>query len=383
MEPKKKKQISSFFDMTTAGRARCLIVDCRTHLHSQKCSALIRHFEQVHASKLKEVFFPKNKNLGWLRLSTIYACVKHVTTCGRPLTSIYDDSFQEFLRERLEKLSGTPFALTMNIPHLRNFVKESAVNLRQRIIEETKDRFVSLMLDIATRQNRCILGVSLQTVKKGEVIVRTISMERIRARHTARNLKEMVLNILEKYLIKPENVLSATTDNGTNMLLLANELNAFVMENILDGSDILDSEDENEEDPLEDDPLLDPEIQMDLLNRAAEELNSTFRVARLNAEFTTSVRCGSHTFQLGVNDGLKNSNCTPVISKARKLAKELRKSSFRLLLEDADLCIPRLDTETRWFATYMMVKKLYLFKNCRRILKTHLLISIVGIDSQM
>lgn len=148
-----KKPIESFFDLSTIQLADCLETDCKSKLRSQKNSALVRHFKQLQPSKLKEVFFSNKENLAWLRLSTIYACVKHVTTCGRPLTSINDDSFQEFLQERLEKLNGTQHALTMNVSTLKFFISECADKLRDRIRKEIEDKLVSLMLDVATRLN--------------------------------------------------------------------------------------------------------------------------------------------------------------------------------------------------------------------------------------
>lgn len=341
MESNKKKSIESFFDLSIDKQARCLEIDCKSKLQTQKPSALIRHFTQKHPSKLKDVTYSREKNLAWLRLSTIYTCVKHVTICGRPLISINDESFQEFLQERLKKLEGTPHALTINVQVVKGYVNECAKKLRDRIKKEIEDKVVSLMLDVATRLNRSILGISLQTILNGEIIVRTIGMERIRVRHTAINIKTMVTGTMDQYTIKNRDVLSITHDNGANLIAFTEQMDAFL------------AADEDDEDLLDRDLFLDPEIQADLLQRAAEEMNSSFKP--MNFTHTNSIRCGSHTFQLSVNCVMDGPECATVMKNALELVKELRKPRFRHQLENSNVPVPRLENKTRWFSKFMMV----------------------------
>lgn len=347
MEINSKQPIESFFDLSVEKRAKCLVVDCKSNLRSQKPSTLLRHFTQVHQSKLKEINISKEKNLAWLRLSTIYLCVKHVTTSGRPLISIYDDSFQELLKERLEKLKGTPHELNINLPLLKKFINESANKLRQRILKELEDKTVSLMLDIATRQNRSIFGISSQIILDGDIVIRTLGMERIKVKHTSQNLKTIVTDVGKRFGIKEKDVISITHDNGANVVALPEKIDTFVLENISDDSD---------DDTLDQDLFFDPEIQADLLKRAAEEINSSFNP--VNFSYTNSVRCGCHTSQLSVNLVLNGPECAGIFKKALDLVKELRIPRFRHQLEAQNVPIPRKDNQTRWFSKYMMVNRM-------------------------
>lgn len=345
-----EKPVESFFHFTESGHSRCLVVDCKSELKSKKPSALLRHIQQRHASKLSEVETSNitRSSLPYLRLSTIYTCVKHVTVCGRPLEAIYDESFQEFLADRLKKLRGTSQKLVIDRELVKRYVNDTAEKIRAWIRDEMKNKTVSLMMDIATRHMRSILGISLQTIHNGEICVRTIAMERILSRHTSANLKNLTLNVLDKYEITPHDVMSITTDNGSNMIAMSKEINECV---VMD----MESIDENDEDDME--TMLaacaDISLQERILNRAAEELQTIYKP--VNFSNTTNIRCGSHTFQLAVNIALTESNCSSIIDKVRELVKELRLQRILYLLETSNTPIPSLDNNTRWFSKYTMV----------------------------
>lgn len=353
------KDISSFFEFKD-GKQCCLIPDCKSKITTLKKSALYRHFRQKHPSKLKEIEpQQKNDSLAYLRQETIYIIVEHVAVCGRTLNSIEDSSFQKLLKDRLDKLKGTPFELTNNEikTNLHRYVHEMAERVRARISAEFSGKHYSIMFDSATRHNRALLGINSQTVLNGKLVQRTIGMQRIEVRHTGKNIATMVNELLSNYKMPVKNLVSCTVDNARNVVSAVAKLDAMANEsNIrLDNSDSSDDEDEN--DSLQH-HWTDPDFQQHLLTLAAQEMNSDFK--SIFYESIECIRCAAHTIQLAIVHGLEDANCDGLIHKARELVKKLRLQEMVLKLEKAGLNIPSIDVVTRWFSTLTMVRNHYL-----------------------
>lgn len=69
------------------------------------------------------------------------------------------------------------------------------------------------------------------------------------------------------------------------------------------------------------------------------------------------IKCAAHTVQLGLGDGLKNSNTLKIIEVCRIAVKILRKPKYYNAARERDEAAirPRNDCLTRWSATYLMV----------------------------
>lgn len=297
-------------------------------------------------------------SLPFLRESTLHLCVRHVTIHGRPFTSLYDESFRTLLRERLHyvnKRRAPKDQMKITVSLIQEKVSEISKVVQEKITEELRGKFLSFMMDVASRHQRSILGVSVQFVEKGELKLRTLMMEKIRKRHTAKNLSEMLSQMLEIYSIPVSNMISMTTDNGSNMIATSNELNELAAEESDDWSDnrlsntILSA--------------VDGENRNELLTEIAEELYESHNFKPMDFQHVSPIRCGGHTLQLAVNSALENSKCIfdlnisveEVIDAARKVAKELRNQIWIIELEKKNAPIPVIDNKTRWFSNYIMV----------------------------
>ncbi|KAL4092039.1 hypothetical protein QTP88_026613 [Uroleucon formosanum] len=91
---------------------------------------------------------------------------------------------------------------------------------------------------------------------------------------------------------------------------------------------------------------------------------------------TTCVRCAVHTFQLSVNDTLKERSISDILSKARKVAKSLRAQTYAAWLKIEGLKHAILDIETRWNSTYNMLNRLLELRiicivNAKKLLNDH------------
>lgn len=54
-------------------------------------------------------------------------------------------------------------------------------------------------MDIATRLDRAILGINVQFIEDGRIRLQTLALKELFERHTAKNLKREVLDVLSEY----------------------------------------------------------------------------------------------------------------------------------------------------------------------------------------
>lgn len=337
------------------GKYICLVPDCKSQIKTLKKSALHRHFQHCHPTKLKTVI-PLKKNLLNLeihRKEILFICVEHVTACGRTLNSIEDSSFKKLLNFQLKVLKGTPHELTISEikSQLRSLINVTANEVRLEIKNEFSNKYYAIMFDLATKRNRAVLGIDIQTIHLGKVVNRSIGMQRITSKHTGKNIADMVLDRLTEFAISAKLLVGATVDNARNVIKAVRLMDSEMSETI-DEDDPSDS-DNDDMDSIEN-YWLEPEFQRHLLTEAAKEFCSEHKPYVYDK--IDCMRCASHTLQLAVDDALEKTNCSVVIEKARTLVKNLKLQSIVLKLEEASLPFPSIDCTTRWFSTYVMVR---------------------------
>lgn len=76
----------------------------------------------------------------------------------------------------------------------------------------------------------------------------------------------------------------------------------------------------------------------------------------------THMRCGVHTLQLAIQDGLKQSRIKDVLGRARKLAVELRTPKINEVLKRKHSVVAVLDQDTRWGSSFQMVDRIIRLK---------------------
>lgn len=223
------------------------------------------------------------------------------------------------------------------------------------------------MVDAATRNGRSMFGINIQY---RYLRLATLAMYELKKAHTAEYLGDVVLNVLNRYGIKLEQILTFTTDNGSNMLAMVKNLekrifgagNAHEIDSVEGDCDI--QEEENQD--------ADTEALNILLNTDSEFdqlFDSIYSHLKKNINnrtmFLSTIRCAAHTLQLIVWDALEDmdENDREIINLCREAAKFLRLQGSRNKIREASLTctLPPLDCKTRWSSTYLMVNKTYIF----------------------
>lgn len=340
----------------------CQINDCG-HKYSS-ASAAIRHIRKQHDNVYKTIqankesrnesshntFFEIRVKVNPDKIWN--ACVDLVTLNALPLSAVEYPAFKTILKPYVIALKRQGIDLIVNRQNIKTKVGERVQAIKNRIISESKNKMVCLMLDIASRYNRSVLGVNISYFDDGKIRIRTIGMHVLRFSHTASNLKDLIVKNLQEFNIRLEQIIAVTTDNGKNLLKTI----AFSNDE-LQKTQIF--EDDTESDEFIDHDIFDDVYYEDLL----AEVRSMFKEIN-HTSLIHGISCGAHCLHLVVTKALKKSpESLQLIEKCRNLAKKLRCPTFRQMLRSAGESMAILDVNTRWNSIYSMVNTKPCFNN--------------------
>lgn len=313
----------------------------------------------------------------------INACVEMVTTNGLPFCAMEHSGFVKILQPIIDGLAAKNEPFTINRTNIKTHVQNKADDMVRGIKKEVNGRFVSVMMDMATRHSRSILGISIQYMLNDDIVVRTLAMDFITSRHTGAEIKKRLLAVLDKYGIQTNQIFAMTTDNGSNMtktIELINEAEMqpiepsrriYIMVNLLDqplaaienGKDGCDVESEDEDELEEDQRIAEAE-------RELQEMRSTVDVIFLDEtilRLTNAISCAIHTMQLGMVNAFKDSDFKDgklLMEKCAKLVTALRTPAVLRIIDREKYMRPVKRVKTRWNTDLSMVcyfRKIYHF----------------------
>lgn len=210
-----------------------------------------------------------------------------------------------------------------------------------------------------------MLGVNVTFMKDGEVVCRSLGTIKIGKRHTAVNLSDMLYDILSGYGLTLFNVLTLTTDTARNAVATTNILNMVASENASPEISTESGFDMGEGDDAFDfgiDIENEAELQRVMDNIAAHtqlvtEMAQNIVDKNTSIQIINQVNCGTHVFQLSVNDSIKESNSLDTIERVHNMCVLMRTQIVMIELQNlgCKAILPPLENETRWHGKYMMV----------------------------
>lgn len=260
------------------------------------------------------------------------ACVKLVTINGRPFTIFKDSGMRDIIEPIMKSLH-----LTVNSENIKDLINDKANEVKNVIIGEIRNKFISLKIDSASRLGRSVIGINAQYICNGKIHLRTLAMYEVDDRQTANYIKNVIIEVIQSYDININQVYSVTSDNGRNMIkaaeLLRNEFEVSDLEEVEDEINELITEN-NEDEGLE---IL-SNIHGDIIH----------------------FRCVAHTAQLAVYDTI--SSVKQKIDKCRNISKKLRVPNRASLAKKLGIKKAILDCPTRWNSTFDMLHRLLDFK---------------------
>lgn len=100
---------------------------------------------------------------------------------------------------------------------------------------------IHLKVDGVTRFHRGFFGTNIQFVENGRIQLRTLGVVELKLSHTAKYLQQVILDTLKIFEIEITNIYSFTTDNGSNMIKLAELLIMSQQSSLSTDSDVDES----------------------------------------------------------------------------------------------------------------------------------------------
>lgn len=340
---------------------------CEGELNGTYESNLVKHLQKKHTNVFGNIG-DNDEQIDKKRLKLLLDCVELVSVNGNAFNRLLDSGLHSILDKTLQELEAAGKALNLKDPHLvevKDMLDEMADSVKQKIRDEIADRPLSLMIDGTKKRRRSILGASVQLIKNGKHIIRSIGMLQLEKKHTGEYFANVICDLILDFNIKPAQIIAITTDNGGNAVKMVRDIPARIQQTNICDVDIesylrnvpeyTDEEalarvfaSDDEEDVPEDicDNLLDAVVR-----NIQNQEHSNWDIQ--------GIRCAAHTLQLAIGDALGklDEQTKNIITLCRRVAKFLRldTTANELKADGLEFSVPRLDVETRWCSTYNMV----------------------------
>lgn len=387
-----------FVDGKSTNRFKCNICSNPKSLNGSVPSNLVTHFKKVHKEiYLEQIAIKDEESIDVQRLKTVHSCVEMVSINSLPFSALSSSGFRSALDEKLRifQLAGCGLNLAdHHVTEIKEKVREVADEIRNAIKSEVKNKIISVMVDSATRLGRSIFGINIQYRHNGVLKIVTLAMHQLKKSHTAQYLADVLSRVLSDYGIDLAQVLTITTDSGSNMLAMVKDIEKKLFESTEDeliSSEVQSTSETYTPEPVEGDASIDGNEEQtekdieQLLNEMELNVNEILDIAFDENAFygqllddlvldvrnrtgnhqliVASIKCAAHTLQLAVRDAINllGRDDTNAISLCRKVAQFLRLQSSKNEMNRVGLkCIlPALDVATRWNSTYRMVITLF------------------------
>lgn len=367
---------------------KCLL--CSSECNGHKEWNLAQHISSIHPDIYLEISSGVKEPIAVTRLKLLQNCTEIVAINGRPFSCLLDSGFQSIIKKTLEELRSKNHSLDLNdknLPVVKDHLAKTANAVRNKIRDEVNGRVLSLLADIVTKNNRSILGVSIRYTFNCVSKTRSIGFIELVESHTGLYLAEVVIKRLEEYEIKLKQVLTVTTDNGSNILKMVRDMDDELqsrIDRLHHFEEILKEAQENFGIDIDDDSQVDTAIDnlltvtreitddeaLELVMNQVQFQNDQSMLNAMLAEMEncgadflydiTGVNCAQHTLQLFIKDGL-NKLTEPqknVIELIRNVCKMLRLHSTRNEMAELGIQyrLPRLESKTRWGSMFLMVR---------------------------
>lgn len=260
------------------------------------------------------------------------AFVELVSKNGRPFNITSDSGMRciiDPIIEGITKSAGEK--ITINEVVVKEKLHEACEHVKNKIRAEVQNKPLALMLDIATKHNRSILGINVRFYNGKSFVTRTIGMQLLTKRHAAPDIYAVLSNTLNDFGIDTIQLIAYSTDNAGNVVNVVDWLNRDYEEFQMNQ----DFDVENE---------VFASLDNDFFGRLIDEISST-----LNDQQITHIPCA-----------LKMAEFDEEIKFVKEIVKELRTPTFSNLLYERKLKQAVIDHDVRWNYTYLMVKRKHL-----------------------
>lgn len=369
-----QKLMQKFHRDTETKKGECMVENCRSNQISWRPFNLKRHLKQMHAKEFEQLFADEvdaEKAAEIELFNVVKDAVEMVTINGVPFNILSSSGMRGFIEARLKNLRTNGYKISINRSNIIEEIEKDSQYIENQIKLEMAGKYICLMVDVSTETTLSVLGVNAAYMVNWNVVCRSIGIIQINVRHNAINLAEMMYDILAKYEVPLDRVFAIISDNAKNVVNSATVLDLVANSRVTSTDRGNDDEDDSDDmDELHD-------VDESIGEENGEELRNILRSAglmlngavgdllRTNKDIVSinHVNCGTHTLQLGVNDGISDSDIGPIFEEAKEICTTMRTQvvmiEYRKIV--GKKTIPPLDNATRWNSRYIMVCVITIF----------------------
>lgn len=265
------------------------------------------------------------------------SCVDLVAVNGFPLNIVEAPAFRAIIDPILNAL---PHKVKVNRRSVRAKIKERAEKEREKTKHILEGKLICLKFDFTKE----ILGVNVQVMYNNKIVNRALSMNRVLAEHSGQNTSSHISDILTKYGVSMDHVLTNTTDNAKNMVKCTKLMHDMQNINIAWYEEFHHDE--------------------DCKDCKDEKWNCQAVIFEMEDNgIICQVNCAPHSYQLGIQDFWKTVKANQLLTRSREAVKKLRTPTFIHIIKEKQLFKPILDVPTRWSSTFFMLKRLLMLRN--------------------
>ena len=303
-------------------------------------SSLVSYFKSQGASSLGVAIQPQpdatNIKFPVISQSIKNIAVEAVTSNGLPLSVFKKSGVAKMIAPMLVQLN-----LKLTTANVRTRTLNAAQQKKSEVKQTFAGKMVSVKVDLCTRRGRDFIGINFQAMVEGDLRVTIAAVTELHERATAAAIRENMVRCLLQLGISEKQIYSLTTDNGSNVFKVGELMRSDFA--LSEGENILDQDVENDCDENQ-------------ISPSGLEIKNEIMTAE---DGVITVRCAVHTLQLSVHDFFKaNSNAREIVSKFRNVTKKCHKQSIRELFKQNNKPLSRLDCETRWSSTFLMLESM-------------------------
>lgn len=222
----------AYFDSTepcgaTSKYFKCKI--CGEIKSGTQKSNLTTHIQRRHHEIYKKkIFKVPGVEATVQQLITLQNLTELIAVDLLPFHFVLKGGFQKIISEKVEKLGNAGVPINVTDPHLRQLrkhMRETAIKIKRKIIEEVGKRLFAMSCDIVSKHGRSILGIIIQYIFQGISKTRLIGMLQLKERHTGKYLSQVIKGCLSEFGWESNRVIALTSDNASNMKTMVKHLN--------------------------------------------------------------------------------------------------------------------------------------------------------------
>lgn len=195
-------------DPSNKNKFQCKVENCERVLCGKQPSNLTAHVKNCH-----KIFFETNIRrpvtnptaFAIKRLKYIQDCAEIIAINGCTFQFLCKSGFKNLIAEKVAELVEGGYGEGLTAPAytaVRQHIAYQASQIEEQIKKEVKGKFVAIMTDAASKNSKSFLGISLQYILDGVVMVRSAIIIELLSSHTSANLMSAIMERLQIFEIE-------------------------------------------------------------------------------------------------------------------------------------------------------------------------------------